>query len=323
MPVAPSCCSSSPTASACASWPRSRPIRNANGTAANTSCHATGRMPGTWSPVTVCEVSVTATSAINTIPDHSSGASTRRWGRLAERQRAARTQITAPASVTAATLVKTSPTLPSVVELVTWMTLSGQRSHAWSPDSRIGSAPTVHSAYTAMASRRSIRRRSVPSGIGEQQVHEHAEVEVRRQDREREDRRRVRGRERVHQPQEAGQRHQRAGLVGRAAVPGEEAGARSTRTRRRPGTTAANAVSSTWSERAITAAASSPTRRAASAGIAGAWVSDFKRATPGRARPTTRPWARTRARRSATRGARSPRSPGSTRGSPRESPGGP
>ena len=51
VPAAPSRCSSSPTASACASWPRSRPIRNANGTAAKTSCHATGRMPGTWSPV--------------------------------------------------------------------------------------------------------------------------------------------------------------------------------------------------------------------------------------------------------------------------------
>ena len=178
----------------------------------------------TWSPVTVWEVSVIATSAISAIPDHSNGASTRRCGPLAARQRAARTQITAPASATAATLVKTSPMLPSVVELVTWMTLSGQRSHAWIPDSRIGSAPAraqrvdrPDEPAVASAAQRAFR-------IREQQVHEHAEVEVRRQHGEREDRGRVRGHERVRQPQEAGPRHQRADPVGRAAVPGEQAG---------------------------------------------------------------------------------------------------
>ena len=88
--------------------------------------------------------------------------------------------------------------------------------------------------------------------------------------------------------------------------------------------TAAKAASSTWSDRAMTAAASAPTKRAASAGIASARVRGFEQQLlDALARQLGLGHEPARAGARHKRGPKCEGAPGSTRGSPRESPGGP
>ena len=92
-------------------------------------------------------ISVSATITISATPDHSSGASVRRCGAVAVRQRRVSAYTIAPDSVIAAALVRTSPIVPIVVLDVTWITESGHVAQAASsPDIRIGIGPINASA---------------------------------------------------------------------------------------------------------------------------------------------------------------------------------
>ena len=146
--ASPSRWSSSDTAPARTTRLRTRPIRNTHGTDAKTIRPS---VPSTsvsrWTPAASDPSAVASRNSIAT-PDHSTGASARRCGGVAARQRRSRITSTIATTATPITDVSALKTSRSVALFSISSADAGQPSHSMfglKPHSSCGSGPTIAS----------------------------------------------------------------------------------------------------------------------------------------------------------------------------------